>query len=361
MKLSFQISFFKKLAVIVTGCWLLAGAPLAGATPGGHQVGIRQFSVPYHDQAIDAALWYPTASEARRIDAVSVEFSAAPDAPIKPGRFPLVVVSHGTGGMKLNHYPIVLRFVEAGYIVVSLTHPGDNFRDRSLIAGPRYFHERPRQISLVLDHVLANPELASSIDPTRIAALGHSAGGYAVAALAGATPDRQRLTRHCQQDTDDPSCQYADPSLGLLEPTASPLKLPASVRAEGPLRDERIRAAILLAPFAAVIAPGSLAATDVPVRLVGAENDEILARRYHYQHLANELKQRANDSVSRASIQPGAGHFSFLAPFKPGFVEATRDKLGNIVVQRPGVDRAALQQALAQELIVWLDAALRNR
>ncbi len=346
-------------AVVAVGLFLIGGGVVQAMEPE-HNVGIRQFTVPYYGLPIDAAIWYPTERESRSIDAVSVLIEAAPDAPIKPGKYPLLVLSHGTGGMKLNHYPFAQAFAKAGYVVVSLTHPGDNFRDRSMIADPRYFYERPRQISRVIDFVLANPDWAVMVDQNRIAALGHSAGGYAVAAMIGAIPNLDRLESHCRKTTDDPACDYADPALGILEQAGPALKLPEQFKPSGDLRDARIKAAILLAPLGAVVEPGSLARTQIPVRLIGAEHDEILARRYHFDYLAAELQGPQADSRTRVSIARNAGHFSFLAPFKPAFIEATRSTLGAVVVPRPGVNRASLQQSILLELRPWLREALLN-
>lgn len=356
---------FRRSAAMLIG--LLLGGLAQAASPVARFVGVEQFQVPYYQTSIDATLWYPTTSPARQIDAFSVVFMAAPDAPMAAGRFPLVLISHGTGGMKLNHYPIARALVKAGFIVATLTHPGDNFRDRSLLADPRYFYERPRQISRVLDHILANQAWAGSVDNDRIAALGHSAGGYAVAALIGARPDLDRLRNHCDSVTDDPACSYRNPELGIVNASNSSLALPDTVKASGPLNDTRIKAAILLAPMGAVVRAGSLKSVTVPVRLIGAEHDEILARPYHFDWLNEQLGIEPTESqltpqlgqeTRSSNLAKGVGHFSFLAPFKPAFIEATRTELGGVVVPRAGVDRAAFQQTLTAQLIIWLNQVL---
>ena len=76
--------------------------------------------------------------------------------------------------------------------------------------GPeRYFDERPRQASRVIDAILADPawkgQITTDSRGPRVGALGHSAGGYTVLALAGARPDLPRLRQHCQAEaSEDP-------------------------------------------------------------------------------------------------------------------------------------------------------------
>ena len=121
------------------------------------QSGFRMLKVPYYDGYIDVALWYPSnAAEAdRSFGAYRMQVSMNAQAAL--GKFPLVVVSHGTGGSSLSHYRFALALARSGFVVAAPEHPGDNYRDRSLVADARYGYERPRQVSRVLDDLLADP------------------------------------------------------------------------------------------------------------------------------------------------------------------------------------------------------------
>lgn len=322
--------------------------------------GLQKLNIPYYDVSIEVVLWYPTRAPSRSIDAVSVQFDAAPNAPVKENKHPLVLVSHGTGGMNLGHYPLTVALARAGFIVASMTHPGDNFRDRSLIADKRYFSERPRQISHVLNALLADKQWGPLIDSERIGALGHSAGAYAVAALVGGEPDRPRLAAHCQTVNDDPACEYGDPAKGISQPVGKPFVLPADASNESSVKDDRIRSAVLLAPLGVVIAPDSLTKTNVPVKLVGAANDEILARQYHYEWIKSQLEQSPASARHSISLAEGTTHFSFLAPFKASFIEVTRSELGAIVEPLNGFDRTGFQARLAKEVVLWMQSTLER-
>ena len=343
---------------LITSVAALVFSTHAGAQIQAPSAGISKLLVAYHDVGMEVVVWYPTQAPSRRINAVSVAFDAAPNGPTIQTEHPLVLLSHGTGGMNLGHYPLATALARAGFMVASMTHPGDNFRDRSLIADERYFHERPRQISIVLDALLKDAKWAGLIDERRIGAVGHSAGGYAVAALVGAVPDRKRLTAHCQTVDDDPACEYADPAKGLLNQAAQSFELPVAVQKHAHLKDERIRSAVLLAPLGAVIKADSLVETTVPVKLIGAANDQVLARQYHFDWIAEQLGQSPAQESHEVSTVPGTGHFSFLAPFQASFIEATRAQLGDIVEPPDGFDRAAFQTELSKTIVLWMQKTL---
>ena len=178
------------------------------------QAGWRQISIPGPTPATDAvtvALYYPTQAPARVIAmgpfSVDVAIQAPPDPQIKG----LIVLSHGIGGTELGHSSLAEALARDGWLVAALRHPGDNWKDRSLVqkGAARYFTERPQHVSHVIDALLRDPQWRDRIgrDATgpRIGAVGHSAGGYTVLALAGGEPDLSRLATHCvESGAEDP-------------------------------------------------------------------------------------------------------------------------------------------------------------
>src|SRR5258707_2001878 len=179
------------------------------------QSGFRMLKVPYYDGYIDVALWYPSnAAEAdRSFGAYRMQVSMNAQAAL--GKFPLVVVSHGTGGSSLSHYRFALALARSGFVVAAPEHPGDNYRDRSLVADTRYGYERPRQGSRGLDDLLADPEWKGRIDNDPIRPVGHSAGGVTLAAMIGGVPDRNRVRTHFPTGNGEPACAFRDPHLGV--------------------------------------------------------------------------------------------------------------------------------------------------
>jgi predicted dienelactone hydrolase len=262
----------------------------------------------------------------------------APGAPASDAQLKgLILFSHGTGGTELNHHNLATRLAREGYLVAAVRHAGDNWQDRSLIASGRYFSERPLQLSRVLDALLASPEWGSRIPPERIGAVGHSAGGYSVLALAGAQAEAQRSTQHCAAVQDDPG--YCSLAKGAAVPqapgmpaasTAAPATQPVSVP------DRRIRAVVVLAPMAVVFTPQSLAAISVPVLVIMAEKDAVLNGSYHGGYVAASLPRAQVSTVS------GAGHFAFMA--QPTF--PLPSVAGDAAANPPGFDRVAFLPAL---------------
>lgn len=118
-----------------------------------------------------------------------------------PGLRPLLLVSHGAGGDRDSHRAQAEHLASHGFVVACVEHPasgparlrqGGRLR-ANLAAMTRDAEEvlgRPRDLRLVLDRLLAGtlgvPGAAPRIDPTRIAALGHSFGAATVLMLAGA-------------------------------------------------------------------------------------------------------------------------------------------------------------------------------
>jgi len=148
---------------------------------------------------------------------VNVKFWYPKDA---DGTYPLVVFSHGTGGIKISNTSTFMDLASNGYIVCSIDHPyhsqftiGD---DGKLVRmDPAYWQEyldvvnhkytdegtrlqitlkwlalRTADMNFVLDTILAQAQDSSSaevyhlIDPTKIGLMGHSIGGAEAAQVA---------------------------------------------------------------------------------------------------------------------------------------------------------------------------------
>ncbi len=310
---------------------------------GAQQAGYRTLTVP-GDAPITVALFYPTAAPARTLPMGPWQPVVAPGAPA--GQAPLkglVLVSHGTGGSEVGHHNLATRLAKDGYLVAALRHPGDNWQDRSMITSGHYFGERPRQVSRVLDALLASPEWGSRIPAGRIGAVGHSAGGYTVLALAGAEAEPARAAQHCRSVQDDPGfCSLAKGP--AKSPDASAQAVPAQAAAADGQRvsvpDRRIRAVVALAPMAVVFTPESLAAITVPVRVIVAERDAVLVGKYHGGHVA------ANLPKAQASTAAGAGHFAFMAQASMPLPSDAGDAAAN----PPGFDRVAYQPELENQV-----------
>ncbi|MFY7864639.1 alpha/beta hydrolase family protein [Roseateles sp.] len=298
--------------------------------------------------ATTVALYYPTQASARTLAMGPFTLQVAPGGPAVAQLKGLILLSHGIGGSELAHSVLAQALARSGYLVAALRHPGDNWQDRSLIEQnpERYFDERPRQASRVIDALLADPawkdRIARDAQGPRIAALGHSAGGYTVLALAGGQPDLSRVRQHCQTQA------AADPIFcGVARGAAS--QSAAAVAAAAVLRDERVRAVVAMAPTGVPFTPESLAAVRVPTRVYVAEQDRFLVPRFHAEWVASKLPEPNLRRVAHA------GHYAFMDT--PSFAIPSPD--GDLAANPPGFDRAAFLQQAAGEITRFFDQQLR--
>ena len=104
-----------------------------------------------------------------------------------PGTFPLIVYSHGGGGIRFENAIKMEHLASHGFVVVSADTPGADLLNPD--GDPDAFENKPLDVSFLIDRFLAfNGEaghfLEDAIDPARIGGTGWSFGGYAVTALA---------------------------------------------------------------------------------------------------------------------------------------------------------------------------------
>lgn len=318
-----------------------------------YQAGWRQISIPGPNAeapATSVALYYPTQTSARAIPmgpfTPNVAIHATPESTVKG----LIVLSHGTGGSELGHSRLAEALAENGYLVAALRHPRDNWQDKSMLNdGPEaFFTERPRQVSWVIDALLRDPQwkdrIARDAQGPRVGAVGHSAGGYTVLALAGGQPDLSRIAKHCATyRADDPIfCktgrigQPMAPSSATPPPTAS-------------LTDPRVRAVVALAPVGVVFTAQSLAKIRLPVAVYEADQDRWLVPRFHAEWIAQNLPGVELHRV------PNAWHFAFMDT--PSMAIPSED--GDIRADPPGFDRSAFLMQLSRDLPAFFDKAFK--
>ena len=292
------------------------------------------------------ALYYPTMAAPRAIAmgpfTLNVAIGGKPVDKVKA----LILLSHGIGGSELGHSVLAQALARSGYLVAALRHPGDNWQDRSLIekSPERYFDERPRQASRVIDAILADPawkdRIATDSQGPRVGALGHSAGGYTVLALAGARPDLSRMRKHCLAEASE------DPIFcGLGRPGIAMPLLPAATTS---LKDERVRAIVALAPTGVPLTAESLATVRSATMIYEAELDRFLVPRFHAEWVASNLL------VPNLHRVPNAWHFAFMD--SPSMSILSQD--GDVAANPPGFDRDAFLKQLAVEIMTFFDKTL---
>jgi predicted dienelactone hydrolase len=340
--------------VIATACLALA-LPAASAA----EAGFRQMTVTRvaDEKPAHFALYYPTADVARAIPMGPFPQTVAINGAPAPAVKGLIVISHGTASTELGFAKLAQALARHGYLVASVEHVGDTWQDQSMRATPgRYFAERPRQVSRVIDTVLADPQWGSRMAQGAdgrplIGAIGHSAGGYTVLALAGGKPVLSRLRAHCEAEA------AQDPVLCSLSRGIGSASGQAGGSADGqeePVQaDPRVRAVMALAPMGVAFSPSSLASITVPVAIYAGEKDSFLVPRFH----ASWVMQNMNGTSTTLQLVPNAGHYAFMNT--PTMDLPSPD--GSVAADPPRFDRATFLDRMAQESVAFFDKSLRQQ
>lgn len=337
--------------------------------PGPVGLSFRQFAAPadYNWRGSDALtlsgiVWYPAQANAGEEKKQYIgppdaplfyAGRAAPDATLAPafGRFPLIALSHGTGGSAMQMAWLGTYLAARGYIVVAVNHPGNNavtgYTTQGFIEG----WERAKDISTAITGMLADPRFGPKIDPDRIGAAGFSYGGYTMMELAGASTDIKRLLAWCEEQKG--ACSPPEMP-DLMEKFKAIQQQPdvqhALQRSGDSYRDSRVRAVFAIAPAVArAFTPESLQKITIPVEIVAGAADTIAPPAENAEFFA------ANVKGAKLTILPGGvGHYTFLDVG----TEAGKKQLPQLFVDKPGIDREAVHGQVGQMAIEFFHKQL---
>ncbi len=185
--------------------------------PGPYPVGVQTLAL--FDQSrlnvqgtgprpVTVELWYPSTPAAVAgveryvVNLFGFDVARTPtyrDVARAPGAFPVVLFSHGNGGIRFQSIFLATHLASHGYIVASPDHHGNTFLDIGAgVIDARSFVNRPLDMRFVLDELLARNGtpgdfLAGAVDGSRVGMSGHSFGGFTTLALAGGTTADPRM------------------------------------------------------------------------------------------------------------------------------------------------------------------------
>lgn len=241
------------------------------------------------DRVLAGHVWYPSLSqEPERLlkgSAVWRNISGHLDARIAPGVFPVVMISHGMYGNSMNQAWLAKRLAAEGIIVVQPNHPGTTSFGRDPDQA-RQLWLRATDLTVSFDQLLTDPRFADHMDPTRVAAAGHSLGGYTVMAAAGTRHDVAHFNQSCADDPERPDCA----ALEMWKVGHSPDDLE---QLQSDRSDPRLRTVIPLdLGGTQTFAPDSLAAIDIPVLVLGSGRQDMLDQTIESRALVAELPEQ---------------------------------------------------------------------
>ena len=265
-------------------------------------------AAPKRDRVLKVDLWYPAEVVAGTSAAVySGSLPAEPPAPPTrftipgiavrdakpaPGRFPLVIVSHGYSNESVALSWLTENIASKGYVLAAIRHADPPITDRSKFA--ELLLRRPLDIAFVAKALQCSLADEGGVDPSRVALVGYSMGGYGVLTAAGGV-----------LDPDSPLVKLVPG--GLLTPFA---RGGASSNA---LEVAAVKAVVAISPAGGSLqawGPEGLRAITAPLLLIAGDRDGTV----DYQAGARGFFDMATNSNRYLLTFRGAGHRIGLGP-----------------------------------------------
>lgn len=229
------------------------------------------------------SVMYPTDQEGK-IEALG-PFSLDVSIGAQPaeGKFPLVLISHGSGGGNLLYRTLAHYLAYKGFIVGMPEHPFNNFNNNTLEGTVENLESRPRHINIAIDWFFESDNFSRVIKSDAISIIGHSTGGCTALSVAGG------------------------------KPTSLPNEsLDGEPKQINVVHDKKINSLVLLASGTVWFREkGSLSEVDIPILMIAAEKDQFI-QPFQAQIVLDGV---ADSSKVEYRVVENAGHFSFLSPF----------------------------------------------
>jgi predicted dienelactone hydrolase len=277
----------------------------------------------------------------------------ADDAPLASGRFPLIVLSHGTGGSAQIMSWLGRGLAARSYIVAAVNHPGNNALEPYTPEGFLVWWERAVDLTTTIDLMLRDREFGPAIDENRIGAVGFSLGGYTVIELAGGRTAPEQFRAFCESSRAE-GCSDPPEFPGLFDRWAelegsSPSFQRALKRAGESVRDVRVRSVFAIAPaLGPAFIPDSLRDISIPVAIVAGLDDLHVPVASNAEALARLIPS------TQLTLLPDASHYTFLATCTEAGHRAQPAFCGPM-----GLDRDTIHQRTTELAVRFFDGTLR--
>lgn len=310
---------------------------------------------------LETLVWYPAKAGTKETSHNVAIFHTgiyAVNAPFAEGntKYPLILLSHGTGGSAYSLAWFAEALARKGYIVAALNHHGNTGAEpKYLTQGFILWWERPQDIKVVLDKILEDETLKDKINTDRIGVAGFSLGGYTALSTVGA---RLAISGWAS----DPE-KWANSPFGRLPPEASfsmedakkligtdSTVIESIKHADDSYLDPRIKVAFVMAPpLGPLLDQKSLKSIAVPVKiLVGSRDDQAIPK-------DNAIPIANLIPGAMLEVLEGAGHYTFLCEgtFKGKLVDRTH------LVDEHGVNRTEIHDHVGAEASAFFDKNLQ--
>ena len=308
-------------------------------------------------------VWYPTDSSQDSFevtignpeDPLFIAGKAQGNPPVSDdrGRYPLILLSHGTGGAGLHLMWLATRLVENGYIVAAVNHHGNTSAGENYNPeGFMLWWERTRDLSAVLDQLLEDSELGNHIDQRRVGAAGFSLGGYTVISLAGGITSLEAFEAFCNSPERDATCEpqaeFPGGAQAFREAARKPHVQASLAEHDESWRDDRFAAVFAIAPaLGGAFTELGLMPIVIPVGILGVEGDSVAPIATNAERFARYIED------TELSVIDNAGHYSFLSRC----TDTGRERLG-LFCTDPHDNRAEIHDQVSDKVLDFFNRHL---
>lgn len=310
---------------------------------------------------LPVSVWYPTSSSTQ-VEAMFlpqdtplfVMGTVAVASPLSDSlhKFPVVLLSHGTGGTAASLGWLATRLAAMGWIVIGVDHHGNTASETYRPEGFLCWWERPRDLTAAMDILSENGRFAGRLDLNRVSAVGFSLGGYTALATAGAITDMALFQKWGEgRPQGNGPREFPDLAAYIPPLLEKSLVFKRSWNNQSiSTLDTRVKSVVALAPAPTVrgFTLDSLRQISVPVTLaVGGADREAPAEDcciWLHHHVPNATLHLLDRNI---------GHYIFLC-------EGTENGKGvepDVWCDAPGVDRNSIHDAVFQTVTAGLAAA----
>lgn len=225
-------------------------------------IGYENFKVEYKVN-LDFTVWYPSEEQGvekkfLRIFSLTCKEKSPP---AEYHKFPLVIISHGSGGTKYDQLYLVKYLVSIGFIVITIQHKTLFQR----ISGLGNLLDRADAIHCSIDWCMEQLPFCQLINREKVYLVGFSAGGFSSLMVAGVRPDFMREKSFQAYSNDIKKINYSW------------------------FYNNKVKKIVLLAPALTHLFPcHELKKLALPVLLISASDDSVVGK--SFEHCENNLK-----------------------------------------------------------------------